>query len=132
MNGLLLNHFLMSWTGNFILILTHVPRIRTISARDTSLQKMTGFHKIGGQRVFCNPPYGRDIAKWVEKSFREGCKDNTLVVMLLPARTDTRYFHDFILHRSESRFVSGRLKFEQQKNSAPFPSIVVIFRGAYV
>ena len=86
----------------------------------------------GGYRVFCNPPYGRGISKWVEKSFREGCKDNTLVVMLLPARTDTRYFHDFILHRSEIRFVSGRLKFGQQKNSAPFPSMVVIFRGAYV
>jgi len=132
MNGLLLNPFLMSWTGNFILILIHVLPIRTISVRDISPRKMTDFHKIGGCRVFCNPPYGRDIAKWVEKSFREGCKDNTLVVMLLPARTDTRYFHDFILHRSEIRFVSGRLKFGQQKNSAPFPSIVVIFRGAYV
>ena len=65
-----------------------------------------------GHRVFVNPPYGRQISKWVEKSFREGTKDNTLVVMLLPARTDTRWFHDFILHRSEIRFVSGRIKFE--------------------
>ena len=64
-----------------------------------------------GRRVFCNPPYGRAIATWVEKAYREGTKDGTIVVMLIPARTDTRYFHDFILHRSEIRFVPGRLKF---------------------
>lgn len=93
---------------------------------------MMDFPKIGGNRVFCNPPYGSEIGKWVEKSYREGCKDNTLVVMLIPARTDTRYFHDYILHRSEIRFVSGRLKFGDGKNSAPFPSMVVIFRGAKV
>jgi site-specific DNA-methyltransferase (adenine-specific) len=82
-----------------------------------------------GYRVFCNPPYS-DIGKWVEKAFREGHKDNTIVVMLIPARTDTKYFHDYILHRSEIRFVKGRLKFGEGKNSAPFPSMVVIFRGA--
>ena len=84
----------------------------------------------GGQRVFVNPPYGTEISKWVEKSYREGIKDNTLVVMLIPARTDTKYFHDFILHRSEIRFIKGRLKFGEGKNSAPFPSMLVIFRGA--
>lgn len=83
----------------------------------------------GGYRVFCNPPYS-DISNWVEKAFREGHKDNTIVVMLIPARTDTKYFHDYILHRSEIRFVKGRLKFGEGKNSAPFPSMVVIFRGA--
>lgn len=66
-----------------------------------------------GRRVFCNPPYGRAIAAWVEKAYREGTKDGTIVVMLIPARTDTRYFHDFILHRSEIRFVPGRLKFNR-------------------
>lgn len=84
-----------------------------------------------GNRVFCNPPYS-NIATWVEKCYREGCKDNTLVVMLIPARTDTRYFHDYILHRAEVRFVRGRLKFGDGKNSAPFPSMLVIFRGAKV
>lgn len=83
----------------------------------------------GGCRVFCNPPYSQ-IGKWVEKAYREGTKDGTLVVLLIPARTDTRYFHDFIMHRSEVRFIRGRLKFGDQKNSAPFPSMVVIFRGA--
>lgn len=64
-----------------------------------------------GRRVFCNPPYGRKIGAWVEKAYREGTKDGTIVVLLIPARTDTRYFHDFILHRSEIRFVPGRLRF---------------------
>ena len=85
----------------------------------------------GGCRVFCNPPYGKEIAKWVEKSYREATKENTLVVMLIPARTDTKYFHDFIYHRAEIRFVSGRLKFGSSTQSAPFPSMLVIFRGPY-
>lgn len=85
----------------------------------------------GGHRVFCNPPYS-EIDKWVEKAFRESREDNTLVVMLIPARTDTRYFHNFIYNRAEIRFVKGRLKFGESKNSAPFPSMLVIFRGAYV
>lgn len=84
----------------------------------------------GGHRVFCNPPYGKAISAWVEKCYEEGQKDNTLVVMLIPARTDTRYFHDFIYHHAEIRFVKGRLKFGDSKQSAPFPSMVVIFRGA--
>lgn len=82
----------------------------------------------GGQTVFCNPPYSQ-IGLWVEKAFREGGKDNTIVVLLIPSRTDTKYFHNFIYHRSEIRFIRGRLKFGEAKNSAPFPSMVVIFRG---
>lgn len=84
----------------------------------------------GGHSVFCNPPYSQ-IGKWVEKSYREGCKDNTVVVLLIPARTDTRYFHNFIQHRAEIRFIKGRLKFGESENSAPFPSMIVIFRGPY-
>lgn len=83
----------------------------------------------GGSRVFCNPPYGKEIADWVRKAFEEGHKENTLVVMLIPARTDTRYFHDYIQHRAEVRFVRGRLKFGNVNQSAPFPSMVVVFRG---
>ena len=85
----------------------------------------------GGQRVFCNPPYS-EIGSWVEKCYREGSKDNTLVVLLIPSRTDTRYFHNFIYQRCELRFVKGRLKFGDGKSSAPFPSMIAIFRGAYV
>ena len=85
----------------------------------------------GGHRVFCNPPYS-DIAQWVAKCYEEGRKENTLVCMLIPSRTDTRYFHDYILNRAEIRFVKGRLKFGESTNSAPFPSMLVIFYGAKV
>ena len=84
----------------------------------------------GGCRVFCNPPYGRELGKWVEKAYMESLKPNTIVVMLIPARTDTKWFHDYIHHRSEVRFIKGRLKFGGSDNSAPFPSMVVVFRSA--
>lgn len=83
----------------------------------------------GGAVVWVNPPYS-DIKNWVAKSYYEGCKDNTVVVLLLPSRTDTRYFHNYILNRAEIRFIKGRLKFGDAKGSAPFPSMLVIFRGA--
>ena len=83
----------------------------------------------GGHRVFCNPPYGKDIKLWVQKCYEESRKENTVVVMLIHARTDTKYFHDFIWKKSEIRFVKGRLKFGESKNSAPFPSMVVIYKN---
>ena len=82
----------------------------------------------GGYNVFCNPPYGRELSKWVKKAYEESLKPNTTVVMLIPARTDTKYFHEYIYHKAkEIRFLKGRLKFGTSKNSAPFPSMVVIF-----
>lgn len=81
----------------------------------------------GNEVVFCNPPYGRQIKDWVKKSYEESQKDNTTVVMLIPARTDTIYFHEYIYHKAEIRFIKGRLKFGDAKNAAPFPSMVVIF-----
>ncbi|MBO7263268.1 MAG: adenine methyltransferase [Alistipes sp.] len=81
-----------------------------------------------GETVFCNPPYGRAIYNWVRKCSEEARKKNTTVVALIPARTDTRYFHEFIYHKAkEIRFIRGHLKFGGAKNSAPFPSMVVIF-----
>lgn len=81
-----------------------------------------------GYTVFCNPPYGRKIYNWVKKCSEESKKENTTVVMLIPARTDTRYFHDFIYNKAKDiRFVKGRLKFGGAKNNAPFPSMVVVF-----
>ena len=74
-----------------------------------------------------NPPYGREIGKWVRKAYLSSLEGVT-VVCLLPARTDTAWFHDYIYNKSEIRFIRGRLKFGQQTNSAPFPSMVVIFR----
>lgn len=82
----------------------------------------------GGNTVFCNPPYGRVLKDWVKKCYEESLKPNTKVVMLIPARTDTIYFHSYIYNiAKEIRFIRGRLKFGDSKNSAPFPSMVVIF-----
>jgi len=80
-----------------------------------------------GKIVFCNPPYGTEIKHWVKKCFDESKKSNTTVVMLIPARTDTIYFHEYIYHKAKIRFIKGRLKFGDSVNSAPFPSMVVIF-----
>ena len=81
-----------------------------------------------GHSVFVNPPYGKKISEWVEKCFHEARKENTKVVLLIPARTDTAYFHNFIYKKAkEIRFLKGRLKFGDARNSAPFPSMVVVF-----
>lgn len=85
----------------------------------------------GGESVFCNPPYS-EIGKWVKKSFYESQKDNTTVCLLIPSRTDTRWFHDYIYNRCEIRFIKGRLRFSGAKSTAPFPSMVCVFRGAGV
>lgn len=85
----------------------------------------------GGHTVFCNPPYSQ-ISLWAEKSLNESKKPNTTVVMLVPSRTDTRWFHNYVYHKSEIRFIKGRLKFERENGessmSAPFPSMIAIFK----
>lgn len=85
----------------------------------------------GGGWTWMNPPYGREIGAWVRKASESG-----KVVALLPARTDTKWFHDYIYNSrytkkvkfTEIRFLKGRLKFGNSKNSAPFPSMIVIFK----
>ena len=77
---------------------------------------------------YCNPPYNNQKA-WVEKAYNESLK-NKICVLLLPARTDTILFHDFIFKKAhEIRFLKGRLRFKQYTNSAPFPSMIVIFKN---
>lgn len=89
----------------------------------------------GGSRVFCNPPYGRNIGEWVKKGYEESQKPGTVVVMLIPARTDTSYYHDYIFggKANEVRFLRGRLYFTDEegdpKGRAPFPSAVIIWRS---
>jgi phage N-6-adenine-methyltransferase len=86
-------------------------------------------HDWTGETVWCNPPYGRGIADWVRKA----ALSNATTVMLIPSRTDVRWFHDYVYGKAEIRFVKGRLKFGGQKASAPFPNMVVVFRpGASV
>ena len=82
----------------------------------------------GGHSVFCNPPYGREIGKRVEKAYKENEEHGNIIVMLLPARTDTKWFHEYIYHKAEVRFIRGRLKFSGAKFNAPFPCMVVIYK----
>ena len=92
----------------------------------------------GGNVAFVNPPYGREIGKWVKKCHDES-NGGTLCVMLIPSRTDTKWFHEYILGKAEIRFLKGRLKFinkllpsyvENGKLSpAPFPSMIVVFKS---
>jgi phage N-6-adenine-methyltransferase len=84
-----------------------------------------------GESVFVNPPYGRQIGKWIEKSFNESRKKGTLVVCLIPARTDTIYWHTYCMRAHEIYFIKGRIKFENKEHKpspAPFPSAVVVFK----
>lgn len=79
-----------------------------------------------GTSNFVNPPYGRSLCTWLQKGYQES-QAGKKVVFLLPARTDTRWFHEFCLKASEIRFIKGRLKFGSAKYNAPFPSMVVVF-----
>ena len=80
------------------------------------------------ETVFMNPPYGREIKHWIQKATEI---NRGTVVCLIPSRTDTRYFHDYLYQKDnvELRFLKGRLKFGNAKNSAPFPSLLAIIRN---
>ena len=91
-------------------------------------KEQDGLLQSWGGTCWCNPPYGREIGKWVQKAYNSSKNEGSTVVMLLPARTDTKWFHEYIYNKYEVRFVKGRLKFGGAANSAPFPSMVVIFR----
>lgn len=82
----------------------------------------------GRNRVFCNPPYGRMMSAWARKCY-ESAECGALVVLLAHARTDTRWFHDWVYGKAaEIRFVRGRLRFGDGTQSAPFPSLVAVYR----
>ena len=76
---------------------------------------------------FVNPPYGRKIGAWIKKGFEEAQKGKT-VIFLIPSRTDTAWWQDYIMKAQEIRFIRGRLKFGDSKNGAPFPSAIAIFK----
>jgi len=80
--------------------------------------------------VFMNPPYGREIPNWIEKAYKESL-NGAIVICLIPARTDTKYWWNYIFPYAEIRFIKGRIKFENngKKAPAPFPSAIAIFRG---
>jgi site-specific DNA-methyltransferase (adenine-specific) len=77
-----------------------------------------------GERVYCNPPYGRGTADWLAKAREPAC-----AVYLLPARTDTRWWHDYAMQADEIRFLRGRLHFGAASTGAPFPNILLVYRG---
>lgn len=91
-------------------------------------KKEDGLKQEWDKDFWMNPPYGRNIQHWIKKAYNSCVKYNVEGVMLLPARTDTKWFHDYIYNKSEIHFIKGRLKFGDSKNSAPFPSILVIYR----
>ena len=81
-----------------------------------------------GEIVYCNPPYGSGIEAWVRKCYEHSMRGG-VAVMLLPARTDTGWFHNYVYGKAEIRFVRGRLRFNNSKWNAPFPSIIVVYGG---
>lgn len=85
-----------------------------------------------GEVVFCNPPYGRELARWIEKGMLAAQDGGATVVMLLPARTGNRWFHRYCLPHGEIRFIQGRLNFQRgglrARRRSPFDSMVVVFR----
>lgn len=89
-----------------------------------------GLKSSWGLSNFVNPPYGRQLPQWIKKGVQEWKKGKT-VVFLIPSRTDTIWWHDYCMKANEIRFIKGRLKFDDQENSAPFPSAVVIFKGTH-
>lgn len=91
-----------------------------------------GLNQVWFGTSWMNPPYGRDIGKWIEKAYNTAYCGLGTVVCLLPARTDTKWWHKYIMKATEIRFIKGRLKFSGTKNSAPFPSVIVIFKNRCV
>jgi len=79
--------------------------------------------------IFCNPPYGRIIGQWIQHGYESSLKGAT-VVMLIPSRTDTAWWHDYVMKASEIRFIRGRLKFGGATINAPFPSAVIVFKSS--
>ena len=86
-----------------------------------------GLEREWGSPSFVNPPYS-EISKWIRYGYEQS-QAGKVVVFLIPSRTDTRWWHDYVMKAREIRFIKGRLKFGGSKNSAPFPSAIVVFGG---
>ena len=89
-------------------------------------EEMDGLSQEWRGVCWMNPPYGRTISKWMKKAYESSLTGAT-VVCLVPARTDTNWWHDYAM-KGDIEFIRGRLKFGGSKNSAPFPSAVVVFK----
>lgn len=90
-------------------------------------EDMDGLSQVWGGCCWMNPPYGRQIGDWLKKAYLSSKENGATVVCLIPARTDTRYWHDYCI-KGEMFFLKGRLKFGDATSGAPFPSAIVVFR----
>lgn len=84
-----------------------------------------------GETVWLNPPYGLEVRRWMRKAWEEHNQHGITIVTLVPSRTDVAWFHDFVYGKAEIRFIRGRLRFSNSKSYAPFPSMIVIYRGDF-
>lgn len=103
---------------------------RYFSIDDDSLSK--DWSENFGGAMYLNPPYGRNIGKWVNKAYETSLKVTVPIVLLIPSRTDTSYWHDYIFGKANIKFIRGRLKFEHNGvhgSPAPFPSAIIVYNG---
>lgn len=85
-----------------------------------------------GETVFMNPPYGRQIGRWVRKAYEEALRPHTVTVCLIPARTDTAWWHTYVMRADEVHLIQGRVRFVGKTvDNAPFPSCIVVFNGVH-
>jgi len=99
----------------------------TAKCKDYYTPKDSAFNYEWEGVCWMNPPYGRGIGSWIQKA-HESAQNGATVIALLPARTDTKWFHNYIYNMYEVRYIKGRLKFGGHTNSAPFPSMLVVFK----
>jgi hypothetical protein len=87
-----------------------------------------GLSREWGTSTYCNPPYGKEIGIWIRKAYQESLTGKT-IVCLIPSRTDTEWWHEWVMKATEIRFCRGRLRFNESKSNAPFPSAIAIFKN---
>ena len=92
-------------------------------------KQMDGLSQHWQGNCWMNPPYGRGIKEWIKKAYTSSINGGATVVCLVPARTDTSWWHDYCMLSDRIDFIRGRLKFGEAKNNAPFPSAVVVFKA---
>ena len=110
--------------------LTLVQALTTLSATIFTPSQKMDYQKVGKDTQYLLILHMVEgIEAWIKKAYEESQDSNTKVVMLIPARTDTRYWHDYVMKAELVYFVKGRLKFGDSSNSAPFPSAVVVFNN---
>lgn len=96
--------------------------------RQHALYPNDGLARAWGDVVFLNPPYGKELTKWMARAYQEARTGKT-IVCLVASRTDTKWWHDYAMKADEIRFCRGRLHFENSPYNAPFPSALIIFKG---